>query len=243
MKILNFDKQANKDKFIRLSAENAFSLLDSEGETSETTTNLKPVGGYFVVFNVLSTKRYREDGSMYLVIIPPNSMRLPDYDVVSYYNHNEDIILGRVSNGTLSIAQDSVGCKMALSMTDTQTNRDYHAQILAKDINGMSPGMYVLKKSTETRVIKAEDVHPESGLSDLIGKEVEVEIYEEWLLDEITVTPRAAFPQTTLEALAKDKEPTQEVELNKADEKGLIDKNDEIRLARLKFDFLALSLD
>lgn len=198
---IKFDKEANKAKFKKLTVER-FAVK----EGTELT-----LSGYCVVFNVLSTDR-----GGYVVSIPPGSMKLPDYDVVALYNHDDSHILGRVSNGSLSFSEDATGLLVTITLADTQYNRDLYAQVQRQDIKGMSFGAYPLKTRAEKRTITEADVAPDSGLTAYIGKELDVEHYEEWLLDEVTVTGLPAFPQTTLEVA--DSKPAEPKEEPKAEE-------------------------
>lgn len=236
MEVIKFDKQINKEKFKRVETPTTFSSLVSEDGGLV-------IGGYFVVFNKVSTMRFREDGSRYLCIFPPNSMVLPDYDVVAYYNHNDDIILGRMSNGRLTISVDAIGCYSKISMTDTQKNRDYYKQVEARDLKGQSFGMYEIETRYETRVLRAEEVDPDTGLAQFVGEEFEFEIYDKWLLDEVTVTGRPAFPQSTLETFAKDAPTSGEIVGVEEKEKGESLWKDEIEVLRLQTEFLGLGVE
>lgn len=64
----------------------------------------------------------------------------PIHDIKAYRDHNEDIYLGRLSNGTLKIAETEDGIDFELTLPDTQDGRDTAALVKRQDIKGMSFG-------------------------------------------------------------------------------------------------------
>ena len=220
MERIKFDKEKNKDQFRTLYSGKAFSsLVDSSG-------NLK-LSGHFVVFNVLSTDR-----GGYVAMIPPNSMVLPDYDVVALFNHDDSHVLGRESNSRLTLGQDEIGYTASIELTDTQFNRDLVTDVAAKNVVGFSFGMYPIETRTENIVLTADMVDPNSGLTALIGKTISVEIYDKWLLDEVTVTGLPAFPQTDIQNFSKNKK-----------EEGTEEYKEELETLELEAQLLGLTID
>lgn len=59
-------------------------------------------------------------------------------DVVALYNHDQNQILGRVSNGRLSLRADSKGLHYEIDPTDTSYARDLRANIEAGNVKGSS---------------------------------------------------------------------------------------------------------
>jgi len=59
-------------------------------------------------------------------------------DVVALWNHNDDIVLGRTTSGTLRLNQDSRGLHYTIDLPNTQTARDIHESVRRGDINGSS---------------------------------------------------------------------------------------------------------
>lgn len=59
-------------------------------------------------------------------------------DVVLNFNHNNDIILGRTTSGTLTLTKDDVGLKFRCVLPDTQQANDLYKQIKRGDISKCS---------------------------------------------------------------------------------------------------------
>ncbi len=59
-------------------------------------------------------------------------------DVVCLFNHDSNMVLGRISSGTLRISQDSKGLFYECDLPNTQAARDLHSSIERGDINGCS---------------------------------------------------------------------------------------------------------
>lgn len=73
-------------------------------------------------------------------------------DVRALYNHNSDIVLGRVSAGTLELEDRDLGLwgRIKINPKDSQA-MDAYERIARKDIQGCSFGFNVEKESTEVR--------------------------------------------------------------------------------------------
>jgi HK97 family phage prohead protease len=65
-------------------------------------------------------------------------------DVRCLLNHDSNALLGRTTNGTLTLSQDSTGLKMRCELPDTSVGKDVHTLITRGDITGMSFGFMVL---------------------------------------------------------------------------------------------------
>jgi HK97 family phage prohead protease len=73
----------------------------------------RTISGYFAKFNVTSN----DLGGFVERIKPGAFSNLKDNpDIVADYNHNADQILARVSNGSLTVSQDSIGFKFRMSL-------------------------------------------------------------------------------------------------------------------------------
>lgn len=59
-------------------------------------------------------------------------------DVHALYNHDPNVVLGRVKNGTLRLAEDKVGLHFECDLPNTQTARDCHASIARGDVDQCS---------------------------------------------------------------------------------------------------------
>lgn len=98
--------------------------------------------GYAMKYNVLS-----HDRGGYRVVFRPGVFGeslngTQDYDIRAYFNHNEESLLGRANNGTLSLATDEVGLIFKLKLPNTTLGRDTAELVRRKDINGMSFGVF-----------------------------------------------------------------------------------------------------
>lgn len=73
-------------------------------------------------------------------------------DVRALYNHNSDVVLGRVSAGTLELEDRELGLwgRIKINPKDSQAMNAYE-RIARKDIQGCSFGFNVEKESTEVR--------------------------------------------------------------------------------------------
>jgi HK97 family phage prohead protease len=59
-------------------------------------------------------------------------------DCRALFNHDPSVVFGRVKNGTLRLAEDSVGLHFECDLPNTQTARDCHASIARGDIDQCS---------------------------------------------------------------------------------------------------------
>jgi HK97 family phage prohead protease len=96
-------------------------------------------------------------------------------DVRALYNHSTSDVLGRTKNGTLVVAEDSVGLRFELELPDTSAGRDVRELVRLGTIDGCSFGFFALEDRLE----------PRAGLP-TIRHLVECHVYE--------ITPATAFP-------------------------------------------------
>lgn len=71
-------------------------------------------------------------------IMPGAFAQVMQQDVVALFNHNPDLVLGRVSAGTLRLSDESNGLRFAVDLPDTQTGRDVRTLVARGDVNGAS---------------------------------------------------------------------------------------------------------
>lgn len=101
----------------------------------------RSVSGYFAKFNSLSS----DLGGFFERISPgafTDSLRSSP-DVLCFYNHNSDAILGRVSSGTLSVSEDTVGLRFDVKLPDTSYAKDLVSLMQRSDVTGCSFGFSV----------------------------------------------------------------------------------------------------
>jgi HK97 family phage prohead protease len=66
-----------------------------------------------------------------------------DTEVVFLFNHDDNLLLGRRSAGTLSVEQDSIGLKFSCTLPDTSTAKDVYANLKAGNLRECSFGFHV----------------------------------------------------------------------------------------------------
>ena len=111
-----------------------------EGET-------RTLEGYAVVFGSLS-----EDLGGFREIVEPGAFgealsEAPD--VRALFNHDPSMVLGRTVNGTLRLAEDGTGLRVAVTLPETSYAADVHRLIERGDVNQMSFA-FRAKKGGET---------------------------------------------------------------------------------------------
>ena len=98
--------------------------------------NTRTLEGYAVVFGAMS-----EDLGGFREIIEPNAFAealVEAPDVRALFNHNPSMVLGRTTNGTLKLAEDSHGLRMAVTLPDTSYARDVYTLVERGDVSQMS---------------------------------------------------------------------------------------------------------
>lgn len=103
------------------------------------------ISGYAALYNVLS-----EDLGGFRERIAPGAFDASlasGADVRAFWNHNPDLVLGRVQNETLRLLTDDEGLGYDLDLPDTQPGRDALVLIGRGDVDQMSFGFYILEDS------------------------------------------------------------------------------------------------
>jgi HK97 family phage prohead protease len=77
-------------------------------------------------------------------------------DAHAYFAHNSGRVLGRVSAGTLRLAEDAKGLRVEIDLPDTTDGRDVATLIERGDISGMSIGVVVLRQEWDEIVDPAK---------------------------------------------------------------------------------------
>ena len=97
------------------------------------------VKGYAAVFNSLS-----EDLGGFKERINPTAFdNVLDNDVVALFNHDNNMVLGRSTAGTLKLSVDERGLYTEIDMPNTTLGNDLTELVARGDISKMSFGFYV----------------------------------------------------------------------------------------------------
>ena len=105
------------------------------------------IEGYFSVFN----SNYEVWEGVTESIAPGAFDDVLNSDVRALYNHNDDLVLGRTTNGTFEIRQDDHGLwgRIKLNPNDTDAMNAYE-RVARRDITGCSFGFGI---ESETRTV------------------------------------------------------------------------------------------
>lgn len=147
--------------------------LRAAGDAGEQRT----ATGYAVLFN-----NETDIGGYWREKFAPGAFTqsLSERDVVALLGHMRDRPVGRMSRGTLVLAEDAKGLAFTNDLPDTSDGRDLAVQIERGDIEGMSFGFRTLKEEWD------ETVEPP------LRTVIQAEIYE------ITYTAFPAYPDTSV---------------------------------------------
>lgn len=103
------------------------------------------ISGYAAVFNSFS-----EDLGGFREIIRPGAFRdaiASGQDVRGLVNHDENLLLGRTSSGTMRLSEDKRGLRYEIDPPDTSTARDLIELLKRGDLNGSSFAFTIKKDS------------------------------------------------------------------------------------------------
>jgi hypothetical protein len=104
------------------------------------TDGVKRIAGYAAVFD-----KWSDDLGWFREKIAPGAFAeaLRTSDPLALFNHNSDMVLGRVSSGTLRLKEDDIGLHMEVDLPDTQVARDLYTLVERGDIKQQSFGFIV----------------------------------------------------------------------------------------------------
>lgn len=125
-----------------------------DAELRASTDNEKPVlTGYAARFNSLSLTLNEGAGEFQERLLPGSFERTlaSDIDVVALAHHDEKLILGRRSAGTLKLNEDDHGLRNMIYPPDTTLGRDIAVSVGRGDLIAMSFGFYVDEEDEEYR--------------------------------------------------------------------------------------------
>ncbi len=155
----------------------------------------KYIEGYFIRFNEeteLWKDAYEE--------VSPEAIdeSLKNNDIISLFNHETGVVLGRTSNGTLELKKDSTGLfgTVKINQNDKQA-MDIYARVERGDINACSFGFDIISEEITER---------EDGTVKFILKEID--------LKEVSVVTFPAYPTTLVQARKNDLKQHQQRQLS-----------------------------
>ena len=178
-------------------------LLVEERQGVET----KLIRGTAVFYNQLSNELYLyRDGQTVKFreqFVPGSFDKVLNDDIVAYFNHNPDLILGRTSSGTLKVWSDEVGLHYELEVPDTTAGRDLSVSMQRKDVRHSSFS-FGIEEDTWSRNDNGENIRTVNLTK---------------LLVDVSPVVRPAYPQT-LSQLAQRSLDSFLTELNKPTEEA-----------------------
>lgn len=97
--------------------------------------------GYAAVFNKLS-----QNLGGYVEQMAPGAFTqtITQQDVRALYNHDPNLLLGRMSSGTLRLAEDGTGLSYEIDLPDTTVGRDVATMLERRDLTGSSIGFRIV---------------------------------------------------------------------------------------------------
>lgn len=111
----------------------------------------KAVTGYAAVFHRAGEAgtEYRLGKDLLERISPTAFSRALDekHDARALFNHDPNMLLGRVGAGTLRLSADKIGLRYEIDLPDTQVGRDVAESIARGDLSGSSFAFQVTKQS------------------------------------------------------------------------------------------------
>lgn len=109
-------------------------------------------------------------------------------DTVALFNHNQDYVLGRTTNGTLSLVEDPRGLAAQFEAPDTQYARDIRELVRRQDVNQMSFAFTVARDDWQER---------EDG-------SIHRRVLEVDRLYDVSLVTTPAYPQTSASSVRSD---------------------------------------
>jgi len=98
------------------------------------------IGGYASVFYdpLDPGTEYMLAPDIFERIMPSAFENVKEYDVVALFNHDDNLLLGRTSSGTLKLSVDKIGLRYDVDLPDTTLARDIKTLMQRGDLKGSS---------------------------------------------------------------------------------------------------------
>ena len=126
-----------------------FKIRDLEFRADPDGVSNGTIAGYAVVFDSLS-----EDFGDFREIVRPGAFDrtlAEASDVRAFWNHNTDLILGRETADTLSLAVDEVGLRFEITPPDSPNGQNAAEAVRRGDVSQMSFGFTVEQDQLSTQ--------------------------------------------------------------------------------------------
>jgi HK97 family phage prohead protease len=167
--------------------------------------------GYAIVFDTRSSTLYQGNFSFQEVIENRSLDNVETDDVYLLYNHNYENVLGSTKSGTLGFTVTEKGLYFRSTLPDTEKGKEIYSLVKRGDLNQMSFGFTVKSDSWDTTT------EPYLRKVEEIGS-----------LDEISIVPRPAYPQTnvnlrTIEEIETQKQECLECKAKLQEAKALLE--------------------
>jgi phage head maturation protease len=150
--------------------------------------------GYPIIWGALSTDR-----GGYKVRLLKDSPTFSD-PTDSYFEHDFRLLLGTTENATLAITPDDRGVRVTISLPDTSIGRDAFVLVRDKYVRGMSFAMVEAPWAIQGYTADGPQILPVPGKARVVREngETVVEVMSGFVVDEVTITSRPAFVETTI---------------------------------------------
>jgi HK97 family phage prohead protease len=160
---------------------NAPDLTINQTEGTDTEAGLK-IRGHAAVFNQLSSNL----GGFVEKIMPGAFLEsIAKDDIRALWNHDDCMVLGRNTAGTLTLAEDEIGLYVEITPPDTTAGRDALTSIQRRDVTQMSFMFSVPEDG---------DLWEEIGYQQYVRTIVKATLYE------VSPVTFPAYPQTDVDA-------------------------------------------
>lgn len=150
--------------------------------------------GHAAVFNQWATINEPWFGDLYEEQVAPGAFRktLAEQDIRALWNHDANIVLGRMKAGTLELSEDETGLAATITPPDNAWGRPVLDAVRRGDVSGMSIAFQVVKEDWVNPDRKAQP----GALRKRTIKEAK--------LFEVSPVTFPAYPQTDIGARAED---------------------------------------
>ncbi len=142
---------------------------------------------------------------------------LMERNVLAFWNHNTDLVLGNTENNTAKVWEDEIGLRFDVELPDTVAGKDALILVQRSDVKGVSFGFRTRK-----------DEWDETDKNNVIRTLIDVELYE------ISPTAMPAYPQTNVSARSAIEQHQNDLKEKQETDKSIRDRAAKIRLNQIR---------